>query len=114
MNLLISIACRMSALLVLSLAAGCSSLSGTVNAAKYDSMTCAELNTAVGAISRDISQTAITRGKVANTNVPNWLLGGARVKTAVANRETARIEKLKQQQDALVATRANRCLGSAG
>ena len=114
MNLLISIAGRMSALLVLSLAAGCSSLSGTVNAAKDDSMTCAELNTAVGAISRDISQTAVTRGKVANTSVPNWLLGGARVKTAVANRETARIEKLKQREDVIVTTRASRCPKSTG
>lgn len=109
MKLLISSAGRLSALLVLSLAAGCSSLGGAVNAAKYDSMTCAELNTAVGDTAREISQTAITRGKVTNTSVPNWLLGGARVKSAVTNRETARIEKLKQQQDALVAARANRC-----
>ena len=72
-------------------------------------MTCAELNTAVGAISREISQTAITRGKVVNTSVPNWLLGGARVKSAVANRETARIERLKERQEAVIATRASRC-----
>ncbi|MGX9144782.1 hypothetical protein [Mesorhizobium sp. 128a] len=114
MKLLISSAGRLSALLALSLAAGCSSLGGTVNPAKYDSMSCAELNNAVGDIARDISQTAITRGKVANTSVPNWLLGGARVKTAVANRETARIERLKQQEDALVEARANRCPRSAG
>ena len=72
-------------------------------------MTCAELNTAVGDIAREISQTAITRGKVANTSVPNWLLGGARVKTAVANRETARIERLQQQQQAIVTVRERRC-----
>ncbi len=114
MTLLISNAGRLSALLALSLAAGCSSLGGTVSPAKYDSMTCAELNTAVGAISREISQTAITRGKVTNTSVPNWLLGGSRVKSAVANRETARIEKLKERQEAIVATRASRCARSAG
>ncbi|MER9425996.1 hypothetical protein NKI88_26625 [Mesorhizobium sp. M0317] len=114
MNLLISSAGRLSALLALSLAAGCSSLGGAVNPAKYDSMTCAEINNAVGDTARDISQTAITRGKVANTSVPNWLLGGTRVKSAVANRETARIEKLKQRQEAIVATRANRCPRSAG
>ena len=96
-------------LLASSLVAGCSSLGGTVNPAKYDSMSCAELNTAVGAISREISQTAITRGKVANTSVPNWLLGGARVKSAVANRETARIERLKERQEAAVAARERRC-----
>ena len=109
MMLLISSAGRLSALLALSLAAGCSSLGGTVNPAKYDSMTCAELNTAVGDIAREISQTAITRGKVANTSVPNWLLGGARVKSAVANRETARIERLKERQEAVIATRTSRC-----
>ena len=101
-------------MLALSIVAGCSSLSGTVNPAKYDSMTCAELNNAVGDIAREISQTAITRGKVANTSVPNWLLGGARVKSAVANRETARIERLKERQKAIVATRASRCPRSAG
>ena len=114
MNLLISSAGRLSALLALSLAAGCSSLGSTVNPTKYDSMTCAELNTAVGDIARDISQTAITRGKVANTSVPNWLLGGARVKSAVANRETARIERLKEREAAIVATRSSRCPRSAG
>jgi len=114
MKLLIWNAGRLSALLALSLAGGCSSLGGAVNPAKYDSMTCAELNNAIGDISREISQTAVTRGKVTNTSVPNWLLGGARVKTAVANRETARIEKLKQQQDAVVAARASRCPRSAG
>lgn len=105
---------RLSALLALSLAGGCSSLGGAVNPAKYDSMTCAELNNAVGDISREISQTAVTRGKIANTSVPNWLLGGSRVKSAVAERETARIERLKQQEEAIVATRASRCPRSAG
>lgn len=115
MTLLISDAGRLSAvMLALSIVGGCSSLGSAVNPAKYDSMSCTELNNAVGDIARDISQTAITRGKVANTSVPKWLLGGARVKNAVANRETARIEGLKQQQDAIVATRANRCLRSAG
>ncbi|RUX91340.1 hypothetical protein EOA25_32390, partial [Mesorhizobium sp. M2A.F.Ca.ET.040.01.1.1] len=55
------------------------------------------------------SQTAITRGRVANTNVQRWPLGGSRVKTAVANRETARIDRLKQQQDVIVAARARKC-----
>ncbi|MER8650783.1 hypothetical protein [Mesorhizobium sp. M0586] len=114
MNLFISSAGRLSAMLVLFLMAGCSSLGSAVNPAKYDSMTCAEFNNAVGDTARDISQTAITRGRVTNTRVPNWLLGGTRVKSAVANRETARIELLKQRQEAIVATRANRCPRSAG
>jgi hypothetical protein len=68
----------------------------------------------IGRPAGEISQTAITRGKVANTSVPRWLLGGSRVKTAVANRETARIDRLKQQQDAIAAVRARKCPKSAG
>lgn len=89
--------------------AGCSSIGRTADPAKYESMSCSDLNSALGSSARDISQTAITRGKVANTSVPRWLLGGSRVKTAVANRETARIDRLKRQQDAIVAVRARKC-----
>ena len=60
----------------------------------------------------EISRTAISRGKVANTSVPNWLLGGEKVKTAVANRETASIEKLQRQQQAILAARKQRCPSS--
>jgi outer membrane murein-binding lipoprotein Lpp len=95
------------------LLAGCSSIGRTVDAAKYDKMSCPELNSALGENAREISQIAITRGKVANTSVPRWLLGGSRVKTAVANRETARIDQLKQRHDAIVAARARRCQRSA-
>ena len=94
---------------ILFVIAGCTTLRGTADPAKYDTMNCTELNSALGTNAREISQTAITRGKVANTNVPRWLLGGSRVKTAVANRETARIDRLKQQQDAIAAVRARKC-----
>ncbi|WP_284277557.1 hypothetical protein [Mesorhizobium huakuii] len=92
---------------------GCSSIGRTADPAKYESMSCTELNGALGENATEISQTAITRGKVANTSVPRWLLGGSRVKTAVANRETARIDRLKQQQDAIAAVRARKCPRSA-
>jgi hypothetical protein len=101
-------------MLVLCVVAGCSSLGRAVDPAKYDSMTCVELNNALGDISRDISQTAITRGRVANTSVPSWLLGGSRVTAVVANRETARIDRLKRQEEAIVAARARRCSDSVG
>ena len=91
------------------LAAGCSSTTTSISPAKYDKMNCPELNDAVGDTATDISRTAIARGKVANTSVPTWLLGGERVKTAVANRETARIDRLQQQQQVIVATRRQRC-----
>ncbi len=94
------------------LAAGCSSTTASISPAKYDKMNCPELNNAVGDTATEISRTAIARGKVANTSVPNWLLGGERVKTAVAKRETARIDRLQQQQQVIVATRRQRCPSS--
>ncbi|MET2827763.1 hypothetical protein [Mesorhizobium shangrilense] len=100
--------------LALCLVTGCASIAGSVNPAKYDKMTCVELNNALGSTASEISQTAISRGNVANTSVPRWLLGGSRVKTAVADRETARIDRLKQQQDAIVAARARKCPRSTG
>jgi hypothetical protein len=100
-------------LVTLFVVGGCASLGKTVDPAKYDSMSCTELNSTLGENAGEISQTAITRGKVANTNVPRWLLGGSRVKTAVASRETARIDRLKQQHDAIAAARARKCPRSA-
>ena len=88
--------------------AGCST-TASVSPAKYEKMNCPELNNEVGDTATEISRTAIARGKVANTSVPNWLLGGERVKTAVANRETAKIERLQQQQQAIITTRNQRC-----
>ncbi len=65
-------------ILVLALAfvAGCSSTVASTDPGKYDKMSCAELNSALGDTATDISRTAISRGKVANTSVPSWLLGG--------------------------------------
>jgi len=114
MNLISATASAPVLVIAVLLVTGCSSIGKTVDPAKYDSMSCTELNSALGENAREISQTAITRGKVTSTNVPRWLLGGSRVKTAVANRETARIDRLKQQQDAIAAARARRCPRSAG
>jgi len=94
---------------MLLLAAGCSSTTASISPAKYDKMSCTELNSELGNTATDISRTAIARGKVANTSVPTWLLGGERVKTVVANRETARIDRLQQQQQAIIATRKQKC-----
>ncbi|MDX8512354.1 hypothetical protein [Mesorhizobium captivum] len=97
---------------ILLFAAGCSSTVASISPANYDEMSCAELNSALGDTATDISRTAISRGKVANTSVPSWLLGGERVKSVVANRDTARIERLQQQQQAIVAARKRRCPSS--
>lgn len=114
MKLPSTVAYPLTLVLILFVVAGCTSLGGTADLAKYDKMSCTEVNSALGTNAGEISQAAITRGKVANTSVPRWLLGGSRVKTAVANRETAKIDRLKQQQDAIAATRARKRLRSAG
>lgn len=95
--------------LALCLVEGCSSIAGPVNSAKYEKMTCVELNNALGSTASEISRTAISRGKVAQTSIPAWLLGGARVATAIADRETARIDQLKQQEVVIVAVRVRKC-----
>lgn len=93
-------------------AAGCSSTVASISPAKYDKMSCQELNSELGDTATDISRTAIARGKVANTSVPSWLLGGQSVKSAVANRETAKIERLRQEQQVMAAMRKQKCPAS--
>lgn len=114
MSMIAATASRPILIITLLLIAGCSSLGTSVNPARYDGMSCSELNSAVGDNARAISQTAVTRGKVANARVPRWVPGGSRVKGAVAARETTRIERLKQQQDAIIAARSRKCPSAAG
>ena len=98
-------------IVVFVLLAGCSSLSGRgpVDPSAYASMDCNELNHTVAGVSASISQTAITRGKVAETNVPTWVPGGARVATRITNRQTARIERLQEEERAAVSARDRAC-----
>lgn len=98
------------ALLPCSLMLGCTSpLGASVDAAKYDTMSCVDLNVAMGTVASELSQTAIARGKVARANIPSWLWGGQRVASAVAARESAKIERLRQQQAAIAAARSRKC-----
>jgi hypothetical protein len=96
---------------VLFLLSGCSSLAvrGPVDASAYASMDCNELNETLAKMATSISQTAITRGKVARTNIPNWVPGGTRVATAVTDRQTAKIERLQGQERAVVSARDKAC-----
>lgn len=98
-------------IVALVLLAGCSSLSvrGPLDASAYAAMDCNELNGTVASVSTRISQTAITRGKVAETHIPRWVLGGTRVATAVTERQTARIERLREEERAAVAARDRAC-----
>ncbi len=75
----------------------------------YASMTCNELNAMVGRVSRELSQTAITRGKVAQTDIPSWVPGGTRVASKVIDRQTAKIENLQQQERAIASARDRNC-----
>ncbi|CAH2403848.1 hypothetical protein MES4922_320031 [Mesorhizobium ventifaucium] len=96
--------------LALALLGGCASpFHASFDAAKYDRMSCVELNVAMGEVAKELSATAITRGKVAKTNIPNWLWGARRVATTVTARQSARIERLRQQQAAITAVRRSKC-----
>lgn len=97
-------------LMICGLMTGCASpLRASVEAAKYDTMSCVELNVAMGTVASEISQTAIARGKVAHAKIPTWLWGGQRVASTVAASEGAKIERLQQQQAAIAAARSRKC-----
>jgi hypothetical protein len=72
-------------------------------------MDCNELNQTLAKTATSISQTAITRGKVAQTNIPRWIPGGTRVATAVTDRQTTRIERLQGEERAIVSARDSAC-----
>ena len=100
-------------LVVLFLLAGCSSTvgRGSVDPSAYAAMNCNELNHQVARTAGRISQTAINRGKVTQTNIPGWVPGGRRVATAVTDRQTAKIERLQGQQNAVTSARDRSCAG---
>ncbi|UVC18863.1 hypothetical protein IHQ72_05525 [Mesorhizobium onobrychidis] len=89
---------------------GCASpLHASFDPAKYDRMSCVELNVAMGEVAKEMSATAITRGKVAKTNIPDWLWGARRVASTVTARQSAKIERLRQQEAAIAAARRSKC-----
>ena len=93
-------------------AAGCASQAGSsagIDASRYDAMSCADLNVAMGDAAKGISTTAISRGKVAHWNVPVWAPGGAKAVALIEERQSARIERLRQEQAAIDAARKRQC-----
>jgi hypothetical protein len=70
---------------------------------------CAELDVAVGATSKQISAVAISRGKVDRLSIPFWLPGGQKAVSAVKARQTRRIERLDGQLASLRSERQSRC-----
>ena len=96
--------------IILCLLAGCStSGNARVDASGYAAMGCNELNDLLGNVSRELSQLAITRGKVVQTNVPSWVPGGRRVAATVIERQTAKIEGLQQRERSIAAARDRNC-----
>lgn len=91
------------------LATGCSLSTPSADPSAYAAMNCNELNASVATVSNNISRTAITRGSVIQTDVPNWVPGGKRVATAVVERQTARIEGMQEQERAMVSARSGAC-----
>jgi hypothetical protein len=100
-----------SRVVLLFLLAGCSSIAGrgAIEPSAYAAMSCNELNDTLAKVAGQISQTAINRGKVTQTNVPSWVPGGTRVASAVTDRQTARIERLQEQERAIVPARDSAC-----
>lgn len=89
---------------------GCSTVVNTpADASGYAAMTCNELNERLGEVATEISRTAITRGKVTQTNIPGWVPGGRRVASRVIDRQTAQIESLQQRERAIASARDRSC-----
>ena len=60
-------------------------------------------------VSVELSQTAITRGNVAQTDIPTWVPGGRRVASNVIDRQTAKIGNLQQQERSIAVARDRNC-----
>lgn len=87
--------------------AGCSS--GPISASNHTSATCDDLNQAIGGNSKEITSTAVNRGKVDNLSLPPWIPGGEKARSVIKNRQTAKIERLQAEQSGMRASRAQRC-----
>ena len=72
---------------------------------------CDDLNAAIAKTSRDISATAIDRGKVRDYDLPSWLPGATRAQDALAERNTRQIDELQARQQRLIAEYRRRCPG---
>lgn len=88
---------------------GCSQSLRPVDASDYATMNCIELNELMSRVSAELSRTAINRGNVERTDIPTWVLGGRKVASKIVDRQTARIEHLREQERAIAAARLQKC-----
>ncbi len=72
-------------------------------------MTCADLDVAMGTAAVGISRTAISRGTVGQWNIPAWAPVGNRAVGAIQDRQTAKIDGLRQEQAAIDTARKRKC-----
>jgi len=93
----------------LSVLSGCAALPARVDASGYASMSCMELDNAIGDNAKAITQLALDRGRAAGMSIPAWLLGASATVEAVNERRSARIMGLQEQQAAMKAARARAC-----
>ena len=96
-----------SATMVGALMSACASSS--VDTSQTQSLTCADLDVAIGVTAKQISSVAIRRGNVRSYDVPFWLLGANRAKDALVDRDTRKVEELQAAQTQLTAERDRRC-----
>ncbi len=89
--------------------AGCGST--TVKPSAYQSVSCTELDDAIGVNSKEISATAIRRGKVDSWQPPFWMAGAKKGAAAVHNKQTRKIGRLQEQGEQMTGERARRCRG---
>lgn len=91
--------------------AGCGSMK-SVDPSQYASMSCPEIETAVGETSKAISAAGVSRGKINQLNLPFWVPGGEKAVSILRDRRTAEIERLQSRQQAILAARNQRCPNS--
>jgi hypothetical protein len=70
---------------------------------------CADINVSIGETSKDLSAAAISRGKISNFDVPFWVPGGVKARSALEDRQTRKIEGLETELAAKRQERASRC-----
>jgi hypothetical protein len=99
----------LSATAALVVVSGCSQSLRPADASGYATMNCIELNELMSRVSAELSRTAINRGNVERTDIPTWVLGGRQVASKIVDRQTARIEHLREQERAIAAARLQNC-----
>ncbi|WP_269932988.1 hypothetical protein [Aminobacter sp. HY435] len=65
----------------------------------------------MGDTAKAISATAISRGKVSKWKVPFWAPGGEKAVALIQEGQTAKIDRLRLEQDAIESARRTTCSG---